>query len=540
MQPLPEYDELGHEKLSYENSWRTDDPQTVEGADCFAPFASINNGLNRLVLDLTGDEITEMLSALYIGAEFVYPSRYLQIVANFLKAIHCPIDFEEECQEYPTYTPIITYAPMNPFNNPDEVPDGYLVPPFVFVNEDNIEDYGDYQIGDVLVPVDAITLDLDWFEALDGQLPTIAIKVQGQGKLSLKLLTVPLGGVAVITVDNPPNIADIVVGIITGADNIIDVNRDIVAIPPETTDHVSYDVEVSGLGMHTIYCVFLPILDDALIPVRFGGGLRSIELCDFGEIPMNYVEDIRWNNDTTMLEKRIAGAWSDVTEFNLLYDFIVEAYDKADNAQAVNASQDELINNLDIAQTSLFTWKDTVVDPTLEQYQEDIEALQANALSQGTSIENLATRMEAAEDAIEALQAAQVSAAVWSHEFDFTVDDGGWDGEADYVSGEGFLFDTSENINTSSLTIRDQRITYIELHVKRVSGTQLAPQIEYTPTLQTQGIYVPTGSGNTAISWVQINPFLTTHSPQIRMIIASGNSWYLQKAIFWGRGSDPF
>lgn len=543
---LPEYDEDGQEVVFFDNLWRDIEPQTVEGLECFNPVAPINNGMNRFVLDITGEDFTKMFSALYFGAEFAYPKEFMQIIVNFLKMVHCPIDFEEECQEYPTYTPIIQYAPMNPFNNPSEIPEGYLAPPFVFVSEENIVDYGDYEIGDVLVPLDSVTLDLDWFETLDGQLPTITIQVQGSGKLALNLLVVPFGGVAVITVDNPPNLADIIVGIVTGADNIVDLNRDIVAIPPETAEHIIYPLDVVGAGMHTIYCVFLPILDDSLIPIRFGGGLRSIELCDFGEFPMGYVEDVRWQDDNFMLEQRKNGVYEPVADFQLFLDYVdnIDELANTANTNATNAQNDIIGTNIDVSflltKEADHETRISLLEAEMDTAQADILALQANALSQGESIENLSIDVEALEDAVEALQAAQSSAQVWSHEFDFTAGEDIWAGGADYVAGEGYLFDANENINSSGISIGDSRITYIELHMKRVSGSNIAVDFQYTPTFNSQNARLNTGAGTITVNWVQINPIPGSHSPQIKMIPAASNSFYLQKIVFWGRGADPF
>jgi len=540
MTEFPQYDDNGEEILFFPNIWRNIEPQEILGADCFLPFATVNNGMNRFVMDITGADFTKMLSALYLGAEIAYPDTFMQVIANFLKMVHCPIDFEEECQEYPTYTPIIAYTPMNPFMNPDEIPEGYLASPFVFVSEENIIDYGDYQIGDVLVPLDAITLDIDWFETLDGQLPTIAINVEGSGKLSLKLLTVPQGGVAIVTVDTPPNLLDILAGIISGADNIIDVNRDIVSLPPETTDHISYDVEVTGAGMHTVYCVFFPIIDDSLIPLRFGGGLRSIELCEFGEMDLGYVEDVRWNDDEYTLEQRKNGVYEEVTNFNIFMGYFDDVANTAVNGYAVAQTAQNYITNDIVPALTDHEERIEALEVSQESQDTDIAALQANAISQGTSIENLSTDLEALEDEVAALALSFADQAVWSHEFDFTAGEGIWSGGADYVAGEGYLFDANENINSSGITVRDSRITYIELYVKRVSGSNIAVEAQYTPTFNSQNVYVPTGAGSTAVNWMQVNPIPGSHAPQIKMIPGASNSFYLQKMVFWGRGSDPF
>lgn len=540
MQPLPEYDEFGHERLSYENSWRTDEPQMIEGADCSAPFANINNGLNRLVLDLTGEQITEMLSALYIGAEFVYPSHYLQIVWNFLKAIHCPIDFEEECQTYPTYTPIIAYTPMNPFMNPDEVPTGYLVPPFVFVSDENIAEYTDFQVGDVIAPINSFPLDTGWFDDLNENLPSFTISVEGEGTININFLNIPQGGLAIVTVDNPPNLIDILAGIITGADNIIDLNLDILSVPPETAQEHIYPVAVTGMGSHTVYVVFFPILDDSLIPLRFGGGLRSIELCDFGEFPMGYVEDVRWDDNATELQQRKNGVYEPVTGFNLLYDVIIQAWNKADNAQSVNASQDALISDLDIAITNMYTWRDTVATPTLEDHETRISALETRADTTDAAITSLLGADTDLQEQIAALDAAIDAIALpvgWQETQDFTADDYGYTpSSGSWVSGQGFVaFANTQAIELVGFTLEGGRIYAIEI-VCDVTGSPANVQCGWLGSLLQS---MQNTSGTEYKGWIAVPNLTTGYEPKLRVQAPSGVVT-IKSATYLGRGENPF
>lgn len=309
----PQYEEDGQEKLFFPNLWREIESQPVVGTECFNPNAVLNNEENLIVLKLTAVEFTEIFSALYNGAVMTYPSRFLQILVNFLAGLHCPPILEEQdCFEYPSYASFIQYSPVNPYLQPDEIPDGYLTQPFL-INGQNGVDIPNYEPFDILVPIDAITFDVNWFEDIGGQLPQITVMVQGAGKAYIKMLSQVGSGLAIITLDNPPNILDIIGGIITGADNIVDLNLDIVSLPPETAIEMLYELDVVGTGIHTIYIVFLPILDDSLIPLRFGGGFRGVQLCDFVEQPIMGIQDIRFNDATCNLETLIDGEWEIVT-----------------------------------------------------------------------------------------------------------------------------------------------------------------------------------------------------------------------------------
>lgn len=481
MYEYPQYEEDGEEFIHFPNVWRDITPQPMVGADCFLPFANINNGMNRFVMDITGGDFRKMFSSLMNGSQFTYPQEWMQIIINFLKMVHCPIDFEEECQEYPTYTPIIQYAPMNPFMNPDEVPEGYLVPPFVFVSEENIAEYGDYEIGDVIVPIDAITLDLDWFETLDGQLPTITINVEGEGKISMKLLTVPFGGVAIITLDNPPDLLDILAGIITGSDNILDVNRDIVSIPPETTEHVSYEMEVTGAGMHTVYIVFLPVLDDSLIPIRFGGGLRSIELCEFGELPDMGVTDVRFVAGDKMLQQQKAGVYYDVIDWQNLVDYLIDI----ENGISI---LDEHVDNIEL---TVLDTEENVAD--LTEWVGDIATLQA---THDTSIANLASRMDTAEAEIDALDARLdalegAASTMWSTHYDFKTGEHGFGGGSgvSWTSTVGYSWSTSPIIIAKSdSSFLDGRIAFYRLELRKVGAGEQDYTVKIVPDTYSYGV----------------------------------------------------
>lgn len=528
----PQYEEDGEEFIHFPNIWRDITPQPMVGADCFLPFANINNGMNRFVMDITGSDFRKMFSALMNGSQFTYPDEWMQIIINFLRMVHCPIDFEEECQEYPTYTPIIQYAPMNPFMNPDEVPAGYLVPPFVFVSEENIAEYGDYEIGDVIVPIDAITLDLDWFETLDGQLPTITINVEGEGKISLKLLTVPFGGVAIITLDNPPDLLDILAGIITGSDNILDVNRDIVSIPPETTEHISYEIEVTGAGMHTVYIVFLPVLDDSLIPVRFGGGLRSIELCEFGEFTMPYVEDVKWDDNEFMLMQRKMGIYEPVTDFQLFLDYI-DSIDTLAN-EANNTANQAASDILSLAgDVSDLLAADIVQDGRLDA----IEALQA---THDTSIANLASRMDIAESDIDDLDARLTAlesapSTMWSVHYDFKTSENGFGGGSgvSWASTVGYSWSTSPIIIAKSdSSFLDGRIAFYRLELRKVGAGEQDYTVKIVDDLYSYGV----AESGLNIRYHKLQSLSTRQDLEIQF--AAAGSWILEGITIFGYGDS--
>jgi hypothetical protein len=207
----------------------------------------------------------------------------------------CTYEESNNCLEYPTNdTDIITFEPTNPYAQWDVIPAGYILPPFVrygnfipdFVPdifEDAIEGWATNMTG--YLPTDVLTLAgnfpfaANWFNEFADGLPRFKITVEGKGRVLLHLLQVPLGGRALITVDLELNIPGIISGLITENYKMIELERDEISVPSEVDiDHIE-EVELTTDGQHIIYVTFIPVIDIDEIPLKFGGGLRSIEWC---------------------------------------------------------------------------------------------------------------------------------------------------------------------------------------------------------------------------------------------------------------------
>jgi len=257
--------------------------QTLEGVDCFTPFADLNTDSNQILLELTEQEFTQMFSALMVGADVAYPDISHQIVINFLRGLHCPPAFGSEtddCYNYPMYAPFIDLFPANPYNDPDEIPSGYLAPPFSLAVGSPYEDT------DLIVPFDSFPLLANWFDIIFGFLPQITINTIGDGQIEIDLLNTFNGGFAIVKVGSPPNILDIIGGIIDPNIWIIDLQIDI-ALPSEADLVVAQEVDIevgAGIAEQT-YITFIPAFDDAFppfgLPLRYGGGIRQVGLCGF-------------------------------------------------------------------------------------------------------------------------------------------------------------------------------------------------------------------------------------------------------------------
>ena len=194
-----------------------------------------------------------------------------------------------ECAYYPSYYAGIEYIPYNPFSD-TTLPSGYNVAPFFRFNRIDtwfpnwiddwfhgvIENTTGYLENDVFVSFFSLPTLTNPFDGLD--YPTLKITVQGEGTMKLRFLLVPFGGRALITFD-PPDVTDIFNSIWSTEDRIIELNRDVVSLIPETDLDAIEEVKLVGDTTHTVYVTFLPTINDESPVFQFGGGFRGFEIC---------------------------------------------------------------------------------------------------------------------------------------------------------------------------------------------------------------------------------------------------------------------
>jgi len=238
-------------------------------------------------------------------------------ISDFLNGEDCVGQLSEEgdCLNYPPYAPFVSYSPINPYTDPDEIPTDWLAPPF------EIYDGGGslppaYLAGDIIVPFAAMTLNP--FDIFGGNLPTIQIQVVGSGQIELDLLAIPLGGLCAVSLNGSPSIIDVLNGSFSPDTVVIDTNLDNASLPFEDDVSVQHEINiVAGEGVTTtVFLTFMPVIDDQLFsPLRFGGGLRLIGLCGFENSGVIMgITDIRMNN--CVLEYFLDGAWFPANGFD--------------------------------------------------------------------------------------------------------------------------------------------------------------------------------------------------------------------------------
>jgi len=192
---------------------------------------------------------------------------------------------EEKCKGYTPETAFISWFPESPYAPQDEIPDGYTYHPYTIVDNSIIGTiigmWGlGFKVGDVYTDLTKLPVMSSWVDIFEnlGNMPSFTVGgITGIGTVKLHLLNIPQGGRLLIQVDgafNPLNL------------QLVELNKDLVSVPQETQVPFVVEVEITHGGTHEVKCTFLPTVDDTFIPIFFGGGLRSIELCGFGVTAM--------------------------------------------------------------------------------------------------------------------------------------------------------------------------------------------------------------------------------------------------------------
>jgi len=243
-------------------------------------LAKILNALNTYKVLSRDPDFDVMIDVLEAMAHVNNPS-----------AARC-LEGEVYCYEYdPSYS-FISFAPQNPLVEPNYVPPGYTSPPFVVVEQGNVvlETLG-FEPGDVYADINSFPLFTGWQALLTQGLPRFRVNFTGPSEIELHLLKIPLGGNALITIDgNPFNV------------EIISTELKIGIGDTEIGVDTIKEFKFTDTDDHFIDVTFIPVLDEGLVPLKFGGGIRKIVVC--GNQQMLNV-DVRQNPvDPCSLQKK--------------------------------------------------------------------------------------------------------------------------------------------------------------------------------------------------------------------------------------------
>lgn len=236
----------------------------------------------------------------------------MKFVAELMYQLMTPVDCaaiegENYCIEYPPHSDKIVWFPVSPYNDQENRPTFFSTPVWFVVNIG----FWDNFVGDILTfladKLGLITLVQEVTGLANGDVftcmfsiaqledlhllfnpPGFNVDVPAGSTVELHLVSVPLGGMAYVSLDVDVfegnffwDVIQLLDTVLDPDDSVIDLNLDLISFPPEFTAGASiHEVEVPNDGLpHTIYVRFLPVLDDALTFVRFGGGLRKVVIC---------------------------------------------------------------------------------------------------------------------------------------------------------------------------------------------------------------------------------------------------------------------
>lgn len=232
---------------------------------------------------------------------------------------------KEQKAVYPANDPKVSYAPNDPFNTPDLIPDGgYIMPPWYTnpaVPIPGVE-ANDAMVNLLGLPALSDLPNVDLEGLLEAGLPRFRINWLEDGQtVAIHFVSIPNGGQAIITIDGGVSYA-----------NVVDLNTDWTTLPlPESPGEQVEIVEISGPGEHFIDVTFIPIVDDELLlPIQFGGGLRKVTVTETVETACedDMPFDVRQNDDEPcILEKSDdeGATWNEFADITLcLKDSIIK------------------------------------------------------------------------------------------------------------------------------------------------------------------------------------------------------------------------
>lgn len=230
------------------------------------------------------------------------------------------------CTDYLPTSGILSYLPNDPFEDPpgDYTP-GYPFPPFYVVTEGSIPDILGAEVGDIITDFTRISANpFDYPDIISRGFPRIRVEFEGEGEVEIHLLKVPLGGLALMTLDEDPATAEFVFlntlstfALGAAIEGLSELFEFAVDDPIFVSEEIT-EFQVTGDGTHTIDITFLPqIGGDTLL--GFGGGFRKVVLCGLTPVTEENGVDVRQNSENPcILEKSIDGeTWEEFADLLL-------------------------------------------------------------------------------------------------------------------------------------------------------------------------------------------------------------------------------
>ncbi len=226
-------------------------------------------------------------------------SYWRKIIYDHLKLECAEFSTNPACLEYTPTSPIVSFAPTDPYTQPDVTPAGYEFPIWYVVPEGDTPNFLlGYKVGDVITTLAAtpglLLPTSGW--------PRFRITFKGAGKLVVTLVKVVAGGRAQMQIDG-----DI------GSLRWTPTGYDLVSIPPDTDVEDEMVAEITGDGDHFVDITFVPFASVTPPSFGFGGGIRKIELCSDDMVGVVPPPTFRVESCVLQFQKP-NGDWQDIVD----------------------------------------------------------------------------------------------------------------------------------------------------------------------------------------------------------------------------------
>lgn len=201
--------------------------------------------------------------------------REIELLASQVESELMQDDQCDDCFDYGLSSSIVDIAPMNPYTDPGAIPDGYAVPPWTILTAG--------VFGTALAAGDMLAAP-----PISGILnpPRIRISVTGDVLVEVNYVPIPSGGMLQIQADGD-----------LGTLRYVDMNADIISVPPEGEPDLAVEHKFEGTGDHFLDIAILPRIDDTLEFLGIGGALRKITICGRIQECIDMPFDVRQNEE---------------------------------------------------------------------------------------------------------------------------------------------------------------------------------------------------------------------------------------------------
>jgi len=219
-------------------------------------------------------------------------SYWRDLIYRHYKVGDCGFDDDRnKCEDYPTNSKIIEYAPQDPYLEPGLVPEGYVAPAWGVVGQSILNIVG-LQSTDVITGWTGLPV---LTPALYQGLARFRVRAKGSGTIALHLLAIPFGGSVLIVPDGTLNPSKWV---------FLELERDLAGIPPETVTEIIQQFTFDDGGEHYLDVSFMPRFNDSITFLGYGGGLRKVVLCGMRPIDApEHVEQAPRNTSGVEIEE---------------------------------------------------------------------------------------------------------------------------------------------------------------------------------------------------------------------------------------------